>query len=423
MTGAFRSVFLRAFRVTAVTLTWLPAIAVAQESWNPDEVLRKEGWVKPPAVVERIITAPRTDISFSLPSPDRKWFVRTAMPDRGDIRDYGKPHIYLAGLAVDVKANRARMMTMRAGTALTLVDPRTNATKTLETPKGATISSTTWSPTGTHLAYIANFNDASHVFVADVATGKSTQVTRTPLLATLETGVDWSVDGKTLTVVLIPDGRGAVPTHGPDGVEDGPQVRMTEGRTIPQRMHFSLLEDPHDQAILKYYTTGQLAQVDVKTKAVRKVGTPAMIRSVDASPDGAHFRVTVMTEPFSYRVPASSFGSVDQLWNGAGKVVADLGRTPLREGETGDDDAPGGRGATQSTSDTGRRNLQWNPVGPGLVYLQSVFASSGTEPAAGGRAAGGRGAGNAGRSGAAGVRTPSSVRFMSWVPQIGRAHV
>ena len=417
MTGALRSVALRVFRVTAVTLSWLPAIAVAQESWNPDEILRKEGWVKPPAVVERIITTPRTDISFSLQSPDRKWFVRTAMPDRGDIRDYGKPHIYLAGLAVDVKANRARTMTMRAGTALTLVDPRTNATKTLETPRGATISSPTWSPTGTHLAFIANFNDASHVFVADVATGKSTQLTRTPLLATLETGVDWSADGKTLTVVLLPDGRGAPPTHGPDGIEDGPQVRMTEGKTIPQRIHWSLLEDVHDQALLKYYTTGQLAQIDVKSKAVRKIGAPAMIRSVDASPDGGWFRVSIMTEPFSYRVPTSSFGSVDQLWDGSGKVVADLGRTPLREGETGDDDGGFGRGATSSASDTGKRNVQWNPVGPGLVYLQSVFLPAGNEPA-GGRATG-RGAGNAGRGGQGAARTPASVRYVNWVPPYG----
>src|SRR5688500_11001740 len=195
-TGAYSFSVRRLSVRAAISLASLPAFAIAQDSWNPEEVLKKEGWVKPPAVVERIITAPRPDISFSLQSPDRKWFVRTAMTDRGDIRDYGKPHIYLGGLVVDVKANRARSMTMRAGTALTLVDPRTNATKTLETPKGATISSTSWSPTGTHLAYIANFNDASHVFVADVATGKSTQVTRTPLLATLETGVDWSADGK-----------------------------------------------------------------------------------------------------------------------------------------------------------------------------------------------------------------------------------
>lgn len=388
----------------------------AQSAWNPDEVLKKEGWVKPPAVVERIITANRTDISYSMPSPDRKWFVRTAMPDRGDIRDYGKPHIYLAGLAVDVKANRARQMTMRAGTALTLVDPRTNATKSLDVPKGATVSSPTWSPTGTQLAFIANFPDASHVFVADVATGKSTQLTRTPLLATMENGIDWSADGRTITVVLIPDGRGVPPTHGPDGIEDGPQVRLTEGRTIPQRIHWSLLEDPHDRAILKYYTTGQLAQIDVRTRAAKKIGTPAMIRSVDASPDGAYFRVTVMTEPFSYRVPTNSFGSVDQLWDGAGKIVADLGRTPLREGETGDDDAPGGsgRGGAPSAADTGKRNIQWNPVGPGLVYLQSVFLSS-NEPA--GRA--GRGAANAGRGGQTTARTPNSVRYVNWLPPYG----
>ncbi len=405
-------------RLSATSLAWFPVAAMAQGPWNPDEVLKKEGYVKPPAVVERIITAPRTDISFSIPSPDRKWFVRTGMPDRGDIREYGKPHIYLGGLAVDVKANRARQMTMRAGTVLTLVDPRTNTTKSLEVPKGATVSSPTWSPTGTQLAFVANFEDASHVFVADVATGKSLQLTRTPLLATLETGIDWSVDGKTITVVQIPGGRGPVPTHGSDGIEDGPQVRMTEGKTIPQRIHWSLLEDPHDQAILKYYTTGQLAQIDVKTKVARKVGAPAMIRSVDASPDGAYFRVSVMTEPFSYRVPTSSFGSVDQLWDASGKVVADLGRTPLREGETGDDDAPGGgfgRGATQSASDTGKRNLQWNPVGPGLVYLQSVFISS-NEPA-GGRA--GRGAGNAGRGGQPAARTPNSVRYVSWLPPYG----
>jgi dipeptidyl aminopeptidase/acylaminoacyl peptidase len=335
------------------------------------------------------------------------------------VRDYGKTHIYLAGLAVDTKANRARSLTMRAGTALILVDPKTNATRALEVPKGATVSSVTWSPTGTQIAYVANFYDASHLYVADVVAGKSTQLTRTPLLATLETGVDWSADGKTLAVVLVPDNRGAVPTHGPDGIEDGPQVRLTEGRVIPQRVHWSLLEDPHDKALLKYYTTGQLAQIDVKSKAIRKVGAPAMIRSVDASPDGAYFRVSVMTEPFSYRVPTSSFGSVDQLWDNTGRVVADLGRTPLREGESGDDDGPGGgfgRGGS-SAADTGKRNIQWNPVGPGLVYLQSVFGPANTETT-GGRAGAGRGMGPAGRGGQAG-RTPSSVRFVHWLPPYG----
>ena len=392
--------------------------AAPAKPWNPEEILKTESFVRPPADVEKIILTPRTDISFTTPSADRKWFIRTVAPDRGDIQNYGKPHIYLGGVIIDTAANRARALSARFATGLTLVDPRTNATRSIEIPKGASVSGQVWSPSGDRIAYVASFPAATHVYVADASTGKSTQITRTPLLATLVTSIEWTNGGKSILAVLVPENRGAKPTHGAGGVEDGPLVRLTEGRAIPQRIHFTLLEDPHDKALLKYYSTGQLALIDVKSKAVQKIGAPAMIRAVDASPDGRYFRVTQMTEPFSYRVPVSSFGSVQELWDANGKVVALLSRTPLREGEQqGDDDAPGGgRGQQSSASDTGKRNLQWNPVGDGMVYLQSVFAAGGDAAPAGGRA--GRGAPNAGRGGAGG-RQPSSVRYMNWLPPYG----
>ncbi len=389
---------------------------MAAPPWNPEEVLKSETYVHPPAVVERIITAPRTDISFTNPDAARQWFLRVAAPDRGDVQFYGKGHIYLGGLQVDTMANRSRTLTDHGGTAITLVDPRTQATKTIAAPRGAAIVSPAWSPNGAQIAFVADYPGMSHVFVADVATGKSVQVTRTPLLATFATTIDWTADGKSIVAVLLPDARGAKPTHGAGDIEDGPEVRLTEGRIIPQVMHASLLEDPHDKALLKYYTTGQLAVIDVKSKAVRKVGAPAMIRSVDASPDGRYFRVTRMTEPFSYRVPVTNFGSVEELWDASGNVVTVLNTTPLREGErTSDDDQPpqGGRGGpVQSASDTGKRNLQWNPVGPGMVYLQSVFAAGGN-----GRAGRG-GAAAAGRGGPARPQ-PTSVRYMAWTPPYG----
>ena len=85
--------------------------AATTSGWNPQQVLRTETYVKPPADVERIIMAPRVDISFATPSPDRKWFLRAPGMDRGDIEDYGKPHIYLGGVQIDTKANRARSFT------------------------------------------------------------------------------------------------------------------------------------------------------------------------------------------------------------------------------------------------------------------------------------------------------------------------
>jgi dipeptidyl aminopeptidase/acylaminoacyl peptidase len=399
----------------------------AAQQWSPQQVLHTETYVHPPAVIERIVMAPRTDISFTTPSPDRKWFVRMAGPDRGDVAQFGKAHINLGGLQIETKANRARTLTTSTHRTLALIDPKTNAAHAVETPKDASISSPVWSPSGTQLAYIANEDNGSYLFVADAASGKSTQISKLPLLATLVTTPEWSGDGS-IAVVLIPDARGAAPVFGNNGIADGPQVRLTESRALPQVIHPSLLENPFDRATLKYYTTGQLAVIDVKSKKVRKVGAPAMIRAIDASPDGQYLRVTKMTEPFSYVVPVSSFGSVNELWDLNGAVVATLGKTPLREGERGGDgDTPaagGGRGGQSSPSDTGKRNIQWNPVGPGLVYLESEFTAgrSATAPAAGGAARGGRGGrggGGAAGSAASGRAEPTSIRYVSWLPPYG----
>jgi dipeptidyl aminopeptidase/acylaminoacyl peptidase len=404
---SFRRFTVAALSFGVVTLATNPLTAQSNGSanaWNPDEILRTEKFVKPPANLERMIMTPRVDISYTNPSPDRTWFIRTTGPTRGSISAYGKTHLWLGGLQVDTRGNRARSVTISNDTGLTLVNPRTNATRVISVPSGATVTSPIWSPNGTQIAYVASFDAATHVYLADVATGKSVQLTKTPLLATLVTGIDFTGDGKSIVATLIPDGRGAVPTHGAGGIEDGPQVRLTDGKALPQPYHYSLLQDPHEQEQLKYYTTSQLALIDVKSKAVRKIGAPQMIRSVDASPDGLYFRVTTMLEPFSYVVPVNSFGTKQELWDNTGKVIATLAESPLREGGRG---GFGGRGGA-APSDTGKRNLEWNPVGTGLVYLQSVMGAANT----GGGAAAGRG-GRAGRSAVTGVK------YVNWLPPFG----
>ena len=61
--------------VVALPLT---AQNVTQQGWNPAEVLAKETYVKPPEVVERIVTAPRNNVSFTNPSPDKRFFLNPA---------------------------------------------------------------------------------------------------------------------------------------------------------------------------------------------------------------------------------------------------------------------------------------------------------------------------------------------------------
>ncbi len=364
---------------------------VVQQGWNPKEVLAKETYVKPPEIVERIVTAPRNNVAFTNPSPDHKYFLKAESDGLPTIDAFGKLHYRLStGFEVDFKANRARALTTRGSVGLTLLDPSTGASRAIETPKGAIVNGAVWSPDGKSIGYIASFDAATHIFVADVATGKSVQVTTKPLLATRVTTIDWTADGKGIATVLIPDNRGAEPKEPP--VATGPLIRSSDAdKPKVNRNYQSLLQDQTDYDLVDYYTNGQLAVIDVKTKAIKKIGAPALITDVDASPDGQYFRVTLQTKPYSYLVPVSNFGTVEQLWDASGKMLAELSRRPLNDGRPGDDSTGGaagfgGRGAGAG-ADTGKRNLQWNPVGQGLVYLKGDAAAAGA--AAGGR--GGRG--------------------------------
>ena len=123
--------------------------------------------------------------------------------------------------------------------------------------------------------------------------------------------------------------------------------------------------------------------------AVRKIGQPTMIRSIDVAPDGKHARVTRMVEPFSYDVPVSNFGSVEEVWDLEGKVLAKLSERPINLGvqddtqpQTPPDPAAAGGGRGGQQNQTGKRELAWRPDGQGFTYVEQ---EPGPDAPAGGR--------------------------------------
>jgi dipeptidyl aminopeptidase/acylaminoacyl peptidase len=367
---------------TAALLVGTPVLAQNAAAPSPTQngatpnPITYEGFLSPPAEIAKTVLAPRhLNVTLSNPSPDRKFFIKAQSEGMPTMAIFAKPHYYLGGVQVDHRANRARSLTTRAGTGFSVIDWETGKSVSVELPRGATATNPVWSRDGREIAYFAHFDNATHIYIANATTGKSRALTKTPVLATLVTSFEWTADGKSIVTVLIPDGRGVEPKL-PD-VPSQPKIRVTQGTKAQTRTYASLLETPHDKALLEYYTTGQLAVIDVKTGAVRKIGKPAMIQSVDASPDGQYFRVTQMQHPFSYIVPVQSFGNREELWDPTGKVVLEIAKRELREGAgpgaTDDDPAPAAQ-AARAAADTAKRSIAWNPVGAGMIYLQQEAA-------------------------------------------------
>lgn len=371
--------------------------------------LGAESYVTPPEEITRLVTAPRhLNVTLSRQSPDRKYFLREESAGLPSVTSFGKVHHYFGGLQVDPAANRARSLTTRGAAGLSVIEAATGRATALQVPAGATVSSPAWSPDGRQVAFIANFEKASHIYVADAATGGSRALTRTPLLATLVTSFDWTGDGSSIIAVLVPEPRGAEPLR--PAIATGPEVQLwLDSLKSPQRSYASLLEDPHEQALMEYYVTGQLTAINVRTRAARKIGAPGMIESVEPSPDGKYLRVTTTRKPFSYVVQYNNFGETEEIWDADGKVLAEVARRPLREApDTGD--APADR-----RTDGGKRSLGWMPRGEGLFYLEAV-------PPARGRAADTSDAGSTqpargGAPGAGGTGRPD--RLVRWMPPFG----
>ena len=379
------------------------------EELPPRERLVKETYVRPPEAIARLVTAPRqNNVSLTNQSPNRKYFLSLRSDDLPTLQDFGKSHYYFAGLQVDHQANRARALTTRGADGITIIDATTGQSRAIEAPRGASVSSAVWSPDGSKVAFIANFDDASRIYVADVTTGRSRLVSQRPLLATLVTDVEWTADGTQLVAVLIPDGRKAEPKR-PE-IATGPLVRLTDEKKEQTRVFASLLRDPFEKELMEYYVTGQLALINASSGAVRKIGAPAMIDEVDASPDGKYFHVTLMQKPFSYIVQYNSFGRSDQIWDADGKMLVEISKRPLRE-VTEDDDAGPGFGGGQN--DPNPRNVSWMPDGIGLYFLQQDSAPARRDGAAADTAEeqGARGQGGARRK----------DRLYAWTPPFDAA--
>jgi dipeptidyl aminopeptidase/acylaminoacyl peptidase len=403
------------------------AIPFSGDGWQ-DKVLTHEGYVIPPRELADAVLAPREmNLTLSNPSPDRKWFLDEIGDGPTPMTIFGRPFDELGGVFIDFKANRQRAMTRRNTIGIQVISATDGSRKTIATPANMRVTNARWTEDGAGVLYETLGDDATHIWVTDLATNKPRQITKVPVLATFVTNFQLINGGKSIVAVFPPDGRTARPL--PPAVPSGPEILLgMDNERNRLRTYPSLMRTPYDFQLLEWHATGQIGIVDMATGAVTKFGTPGMITAVDMSPDGKYARVTRMTKPFSYIVPQSSFGSIEEIWDATGKPLAELSKRNLNLGvQATPTPAPvdptnpnaqaapaaqaaaggGGGRAGGGGANNGRREMAWRADGQGFNYLQleplppGAAGANGAQGQGAGRTGGGAGAGGAQTQGAA----------------------
>lgn len=365
-----------------------------------------ESYLPAPKEIQRFLDAPRyLNATLGNQSPGNRFFLQSESAGMVKLADLGHPYHNLAGLMIDYQANRARTLRTSGAAALVIIDTTDWTRRRIEAPKGTKLSNATWSPDGTMIAYMVNGPTASTIHIADPMSGKTRQLAKAPILATM-TRFAWSGDSKSIFCQILPTGRSAEPSRSPIAAQ--PRVHVTDPAKNKLRTFrtSSMLKSTEEQAMLTYYLTGQLAKFDAKTGKCDPIGKPAMIQAFDPAPRGDYVRVTTVLEPFSYVVQMGSFGRKEEVWDLTGKSLVELSSRQLSTG-----------GADTPPRPDPRRNLSWRPDGNGFSYIQAAEAprqgSTQEEDE--------QGLGGGGRRGAqTGDTTPRKDQVFQWVAPFGK---
>lgn len=318
-----------------------------------------DSYLTPPETISEEILAPtHLNVTLDEVSPDGSYFLNRKRDGITPLSNYAKHYYNIAGLQIDSRANRVRSLTTQRSTVgLELVNSRTGDRRELRVPDEVTISHTQWSPDGSKIAWLGHAEDETNIYVTDAGSGSTRQVTRRPVLATLNTSFQWTEDSRYIISVLLPERRGDEPVRPETPTEL--KVRVTSEEDNRLRTYPSLLEDRFEGKLLEYYINGQLVRIDTQNRRARNIGEPAMIRNIDADPSGEFVIVQTVQQPFSYIVPVSRFAWNEEVWDLDGNVLTTLRTSEVNAGVPDHD----------VVEDNGRRNIQWRPDGNGLSLL------------------------------------------------------
>ncbi|MBI2221126.1 MAG: S9 family peptidase [Acidobacteria bacterium] len=186
-----------------------------------------------------------------------------------------------------------------------------------------------FSPDGSRLAFANVRERGIELWIAEVKTAQARAATAPALNAALDTPCEWLDSNTELLCTFVPAGRSAEPAE--PAVPAGPNVQEHSGKAAPVATYEDLNKTPHDDDLFDHYATSQVEFVDAITGRRVPVGTPGLVDSFSASPDGRFVLLATLQRPFSRLLPASGYPKHIVILDRAGKTVRQLADLPAAE--------------------------------------------------------------------------------------------
>ena len=322
----------------------------------PITILASEYKIPPKAIAD-IVDAPLTPtMSLSPNKIDYLILSRSSLPS---IEELSAPELRLAGVRINPAMNARSRRTSYTGAILHQIG-KSSTIPLKGLPNNAKIHSFSWSPDGKSIALAVSSNADIHLYIANVKTGKSKMLMKSPLNLTYGAPFVWRSDSQSLIVKSVPTRRGVAPKRGMK--PSGPTTQENLGKIAPARTYQDLLQSSYDEALFDFYFTSQIIDISIKGKK-KLIGKPGIVKRIDPSPDGNYTMIQIIHKPYSYIVPINRFPFSTQILDTKGRIVKELRDTPLAE------TIPIGRDAVLD----GARSFSWrSDEGATVFYAEAL---------------------------------------------------
>jgi dipeptidyl aminopeptidase/acylaminoacyl peptidase len=284
-----------------------------------------KGYQLPPKDIADLLLAPPTP-GVSVDSKG-EWMLLSLRNSYPPVEELAQPELRIAGLRFNPNNYALSRQNFISGFSLkNLHTGKEYPILGLPTPlKAGNIS---WSPTESRIAFTNTTGKQVDLYSIDINTRQAIRINKTALNTVTGPAYLW-IDEKDLLYKIALRPASAAPAKQP--VPKGPAIQENMGKKASSATFEDLIKTPYDEALFAFYGNAQL----VKSNGIREIplGKPAIVVSVDVSPDKKYVLLRTIHLPFSYLVPAQGFNATVSVFDINGlpvKTIAELPSLELR---------------------------------------------------------------------------------------------